>query len=30
MPGKPVILGDIQGIPFFGIPGYPGVGHHRL
>ena len=23
MPGKPVILGDIQGIPFFGIPGYP-------
>ena len=23
MPGKPVILGDIQGKPFFGIPGYP-------
>ena len=23
MPGKPVILGDIQSKPFFGIPGYP-------
>ena len=23
MPGKPAILGDIQGKPFFGIPGYP-------
>ena len=23
MPGKPTILGDIQGKPFFGIPGYP-------
>ncbi|MGD9310782.1 MAG: molybdopterin biosynthesis protein [Desulfosarcina sp.] len=23
MPGKPVILGDIRGKPFFGIPGYP-------
>ena len=23
MPGKPVLLGDIQGKPFFGIPGYP-------
>jgi putative molybdopterin biosynthesis protein len=23
MPGKPVILGDIQGKPFFGMPGYP-------
>jgi len=23
MPGKPVMLGDIQGKPFFGIPGYP-------
>jgi putative molybdopterin biosynthesis protein len=23
MPGKPMILGDIQGKPFFGIPGYP-------
>jgi putative molybdopterin biosynthesis protein len=23
MPGKPLILGDIQGKPFFGIPGYP-------
>jgi putative molybdopterin biosynthesis protein len=23
MPGKPIILGDIQGKPFFGIPGYP-------
>ena len=23
MPGKPVILGEIQGKPFFGIPGYP-------
>jgi putative molybdopterin biosynthesis protein len=23
MPGKPVILGDIQGKPYFGIPGYP-------
>ncbi|BBO71025.1 molybdopterin biosynthesis protein [Desulfosarcina alkanivorans] len=23
MPGKPVILGDIDGKPFFGIPGYP-------
>lgn len=23
MPGKPVILGDIQDKPFFGIPGYP-------
>ncbi len=23
MPGKPVILGDVQGKPFFGIPGYP-------
>ncbi len=23
MPGKPVILGDIQNKPFFGIPGYP-------
>lgn len=23
MPGKPIILGDIQGTPFFGIPGYP-------
>jgi len=23
MPGKPVILGDIQEKPFFGIPGYP-------
>jgi putative molybdopterin biosynthesis protein len=23
MPGKPIILGEIQGKPFFGIPGYP-------
>lgn len=23
MPGKPVIIGRIQGKPFFGIPGYP-------
>ncbi len=23
MPGKPVILGDINGKPYFGIPGYP-------
>ena len=23
MPGKPVILGDIQDKPFFGMPGYP-------
>ena len=23
MPGKPVLLGDIQSKPFFGIPGYP-------
>ncbi len=23
MPGKPVIMGDINGKPFFGIPGYP-------
>ena len=23
MPGKPVLLGDIQGKPFVGIPGYP-------
>ena len=23
MPGKPVIMGDIQEKPFFGIPGYP-------
>ena len=23
MPGKPTILGDIYGKPFFGIPGYP-------
>jgi putative molybdopterin biosynthesis protein len=23
MPGKPLILGDIKGKPFFGIPGYP-------
>lgn len=23
MPGKPIMIGDIQGKPFFGIPGYP-------
>ncbi len=23
MPGKPVMMGDIKGKPFFGIPGYP-------
>ncbi len=23
MPGKPLMFGDIQGKPFFGIPGYP-------
>ena len=23
MPGKPLILGDIKGKPFFGMPGYP-------
>jgi hypothetical protein len=26
-PGKPVILGDISGVPILGLPGYPAAAH---